>query len=87
MKVNSRIRFFPTKNAKDFCIEASAYFEVADENEIIDMRSVYTLTDLKINGFPMDNIRQVAEFMQADYYELKRQIHAKFVDYADTLPF
>lgn len=87
MRVNSTIRFFPTKDSKDYCIEASAYFEVEDENSIIDMRTPYTITDLKINGFQMDNIRGVAEFIRTDYFELKRQIHAKFVDYADTLPF
>ncbi len=87
MRVNSKIRFFPTKDSKDYCIEAKAVFTVEYENDYIDMRTPYEILYININGFPIENIEQAALFMNTDYFELKRQMQAKFVDYADNLPF
>ena len=83
MKVNSEIRFFIDKD----CIEGEAFFEVQDENSVIDMRIPYNLISLSVNGWAVENIEGAAQFTNIPFNVLERRIHAEFVDYADTLPF
>lgn len=83
MRVNSEIRFFIEKD----CIEGKAFFEVQDENSIIDMRVPYNLISISVNGWPVESIKVAAEYLSISLNILERRIHAEFVDYADTLPF
>lgn len=83
MRVNSEIRFFIDND----CIEGKAFFEVPDENSIIDMRVPYNLISISVNGWAVENIEVAAEYLNIPYNILERRIHAEFVDYADTLPF
>jgi len=83
MKVNSSISFYIDKD----CIEAKAYFEVENENSVIDMRVPYYLMSISVNGWDVENIEGASKYLNINYFELERRIHAKFVDYADTLPF
>lgn len=83
MKVNSSIRFYIDRN----WIEGKAFFEVPDENSIIDMRVPYNLISISVNGWAVDSIQEASEYISIPFYILERRIHAEFVDYADTLPF
>lgn len=83
MRVKSEIRFFIDKD----CIDGKAYFEVHDENSIIDMRVPYNLISISVNGWPVESIEVAAEYLSIPTNILERRIHAEFVDYADTLPF
>lgn len=85
--VHSEILFYNYHSGWEYCIEGRADFFKHPAEDYVSMSTKHVITELKVNGHKMKDVAEAAEYMNADRYELERQILAKFVDYADELPF
>lgn len=85
--VHSEVLFYSYHSGWEYCIEVRADFFKHPLQHYVSMVTDYVITELKVNGHRMKDVAEAAEYMNADRYELERQIQAKLVDYADELPF
>lgn len=85
--VHSEVLFYSYHLGWEYCIEVRADFFKHPAEDYVSMVTDYVITELKVNGHRMKDVAEAAEYMNADRYELERQIQAKLVDYADELPF
>ena len=85
--VHSEILFYNYHSGWEYCIEGRADFFKHPAEDYVSMSTKHVITELKVNGHRMKDVAEAAEYMNADEHELERQILAKFVDYADELPF